>query len=160
MKFHGVVVLAAVLLFIGCYSFSGSTLPSRLHTLHIYPIENRTLESSLPDRINRGLADGFRQRSSLRQVNEGGDAEIIGTLLQYSHAPQSTSGDQVTTYRVDLLFKVLFIDRVQGDTLYKDEAIPGYGFYAPEKGETEEIARQRAIDNLVKVVLDNTVLAW
>jgi hypothetical protein len=61
---------------------------------------------------------------------------------------------------VDVLLQVLFIDRVKGDTLYRDERVPGYGFYAPERGETEETARQRAVENLVKVVLDNTVLAW
>jgi hypothetical protein len=153
-------LLGAWLILAGCYGFSGSTLPPHLRTLRIHPVENRTLESSLPDKITQGLADGFRQRSNLRPVNQGGDAELFGVLSQYSHAPQSTAGDRVSTYRVDVLLQVLFIDRVKGDTLYRDERVPGYGFYAPERGETEETARQRAVENLVKVVLDNTVLAW
>jgi hypothetical protein len=49
---------------------------------------------------------------------------------------------------------------VKGDTLYHDDHVPGYGFYAPDRGETEELARTQAIQSLVKVVLDNTVLAW
>jgi hypothetical protein len=144
----------------GCYSFSGSTLPPHLRTLKVFPVENRTLEPSMPDRIFLGLQNGYRSRSSLRPVNVNADAELHGTLLQYSHQPQSTSGANVTTWRVDILFKAVFVDRVRGDTLYADDRIPGYGFYTPDAGETEETGRTRAIESLVKVVLDNTVLAW
>ena len=155
-----VVVAALALSFTGCYSFSGSTLPSHLRTLRVYPVENRTLEPTLPDRIFRDLQDGFRSRSSLRPVNSAADAELYGTLLQYTHQPQSTAGSSVTTWRVDILFRAVFVDRVRGDTLYADDRIPGYGFYTPDNGETEETGRARAVENLVKVVLDNTVLAW
>jgi hypothetical protein len=144
----------------GCYSFSGSTLPPHLRTLRIHPVENRTLEPSLPDRLYRALQDGYRARSNLRQVNDGADAELFGTLLQYTHQPQSTAGSAVTTWRVDILFRVVFVDRVRGDTLYADDRVPGYAFYTPDAGETEETGRTRAIESLVKVVLDNTVLAW
>ena len=156
----GLVSLISVAALVGCYSFSGTTLPSHLRKLVIHPVENQTLESSLADQITRGLQDGFRQRSNLQQVNEGGDAEIFGVLTQYSQSAQSTSGDKVSTFRVDMLMKVVFVDKIKGDTLYRDEHVPGYGFYAPDNGETEATARQRAVDNLVKVVLDNTVLAW
>jgi hypothetical protein len=154
------LVLAALLALTGCYSFSGSTLPSHLRTLRIHPVENRTLDPTLPDRITRGLQDGFRSRSNLRQVNQNSDAELYGTVLQYSHLPQSTSGTEVATWRVDIVFKAVFVDRVRGDTLYSDNAIPGYGQYTPDRGETEETGRARAIESLTKVVLDNTVLAW
>ncbi len=155
------LLLASLTLILsGCYSFSGSTLPPHLRTLRVFPLENRTLEPSMPDRIFLGLQNGYRSRSSLRPVNTNADAEIHGTLLQYSHQPQSTSGANVTTWRVDILFKAVFVDRVRGDTLYADDRIPGYGFYTPDAGETEETGRTRAIESLVKVVLDNTVLAW
>lgn len=161
MRFKVVLILSALcLLLTGCYSFSGSTLPSHLRTLRVFPVENRTLEPSMPDRIFLGLQEGFRSRSSLRAVNGNADAELYGTLLQYSHQPQSTSGSNVTTWRVDILFKAVFVDRVRGDTLYAGDRIPGYGFYTPDAGETEETGRTRAIESLVKVVLDNTVLAW
>jgi hypothetical protein len=161
VRFAGAALFFAGLTLLGgCYSFSGSTLPPHLRTLRIHPVENRTLDPSLPDRITRGLQDGFRSRSNLRQVNQGADAELFGTVLQYSHVPQSTSGNEVATWRVDMVFKAVFVDRVRGDTLYSDNAIPGYGFYTPDRGETEETGRTRAIESLVKVVLDNTVLAW
>jgi len=144
----------------GCYSFSGTTLPPHLRSLHIYPVENRTLEPSLADQITQGLDEGFRRRSNLRRVNQDGDAELYGTLIQYSHTPQSTAGSQVTSFRVDMLMQVVFVDRVKGDTLYIDQSVPGYGSYSPERGETEATARKLAVENLVKVVLDNTVLAW
>jgi hypothetical protein len=154
------LLLSALAVLTGCYSFSGSTLPPHLRTLQIHPIDNRTLEAALPDRISIGLQDGFRSRSSLRQVNSGADAELYGTLLQYSHSPLSTAGSNVTQWRVDLLMRIVFIDRVKGDTMYVDDRIPGYGQYSPDRGETEETGRALAIESVVKVVLDNTVLAW
>jgi hypothetical protein len=153
-------ILAAACLLAGCYSFSGSTLPSHLRTIQIRPVENKTLEASLPDRVARGLQEGFRSRSNLRQVNQNADAELFGTVLQYSHTPQSTAGANVTTWRVDILYKAMFVDRARGDTLYNNAAIQGYGAYTPDKGETEETGQARAIANLVQTIVDNTVLAW
>src|SRR5918998_505772 len=63
------------------------------------PVANRTLEPELADRVTRGLEEGFRARTSLRRVNEGGDAELVCTLTDYSHRPQTTAGDRVTSYR-------------------------------------------------------------
>jgi hypothetical protein len=144
----------------GCYSFSGTTLPSHLRTLRILPVGNKTLESALPDRVSQGLEDGFRQRTNLRKVNEGGDAELSATLTSYSHRPQSISGDRVTHYRVDILLSVAFVDREKGDTLYQDSQVPGYGPYSIDKGETEEVGQRLAIESAVKVILDQAVSGW
>ncbi len=152
--------LFAISILAGCYSFSGTTLPGHLRTVRIDPVANRTLESALADRITQGLEEGFRSRSNLRKVNEGGDAELITVLTDYSHRPQTTSGATVTSYRVDILVSVRFVDRVKGDTLYKDDHVPGYGLYAVDKGETEETGKRLAVESLIKVVLDNSVSGW
>lgn len=158
---RGVAALfLAVSALAGCYSFSGTTLPGHLRTVRIDPVANRTLESALADRITQGLEEGFRGRSNLRKVNEGGDAELICVLTDYSHRPQATSGATVTSYRVDILVSVRFVDRVKGDTLYKDDHVPGYGLYAVDKGETEETGKRQAVESLIKVVLDNSVSGW
>lgn len=152
-------IFTAMLLF-GCYGFTGSTLPAHLRTIQIMPVLNRTLEPDLPDRLKRSLEDGFRLRSNLRRVNENGDAELVCTLADYSHRAQTTSGDVVTSYRVDILASVLFVDRLKGDTLYRDDKVPGYGQYFIDRGETEADGQRLALESLVKVVLDNTVSAW
>jgi hypothetical protein len=154
------LIAAAASLCAGCYSFSGTTLPKHLRTVRIDPVANKTLESALADQITQGLEEGFRGRSNLRKVNEGGDAELVCTLTEYSHRPLTTSGATVTSYRVDMLVSVLFVDRVKGDTLYKDEHVPGYGTYAVDKGETEETGKRLAVESMVKVVLDNSVSGW
>ena len=148
------------LLLLGCYSFSGTTLPAHLRTVRIHPVANRTLESAMADRVTVGLEEGFRDRSNLRKVNEGGDAEVVCVLTEYAQTPQSTSGNVVTSYRVNILASVRFVDRVKGDTLYKDDNVPGFGQYFVDRGETEEVGRKQAVESLVKVVLDNTVSGW
>jgi hypothetical protein len=164
VRFHRLLPAAGAALFAalaaGCYSFSGTTLPAHLRTVRIDPVANKTLESALADQITQGLEEGFRSRSNLRKVNEGGDAELVCTLTDYSHRAQTTSGALVTAYRVDMLVSVLFIDRVKGDTLYKDDHVPGYATYTVDKGETEELGKKLAVESLVKVVLDNSVSGW
>lgn len=152
--------MTAIGLLGGCYSFSGSTLPAHLRTIRIHPVVNRTLEPDLAEKVRRGLEEGFNSRSSLRRVNDGGDAELLCTLTDYSHRPLTTSGETITSYRVDMMVAVVFVDRVKGDTLYKDDRVPGFGQYAIEKGETENTGQRLALESLVKVVLDNTVSAW
>jgi hypothetical protein len=152
--------LTCLMGFSGCYTFSGTTLPVQLRTMRILPVENQTLESALPDRIAQGLEEGFRQRTNLRRVNEGGDAELTTVLKSYAHRAQSVSGDKISTYRVDLLLSVVFVDRVHDDTLYKEDQVPGYGFYSIDKGETEEAGQKLAIESAVKVILDHAVSGW
>ncbi len=158
--FSASVIGILVLCLAGCYSFSGTTLPGHLRTVHVVPVVNRTLESSLADQITQGLEQGFSSRTNLRKVNVNADAELVCTLMDYSHRPQSTSGATVTSYRVDLLVSVLFVDRTKGDTLYRDDHVPGYGQYAIDKGETEQTGQRQAVESLVKVVLDQTVSGW
>jgi len=160
MSIRLTLLACALLALAGCYSFSGTTLPAHLRTVRIDPVVNKTLESSLADQITQGLEEGFRSRSNLRRVNEGGDAELITVLTDYSQRPQTTSGATVTSYRVDILASIRFIDRVKGDTLYSDDRVPGFGLYAIDRGETEETAKKQAVDGLVKVVLDNSVSGW
>jgi hypothetical protein len=59
-----------------------------------------------------------------------------------------------------MLLSVLFLDRVKGDTLYKDDRVPGFGQYFIDRGQTEDDGQRLALESLVKVVLDNTVSAW
>jgi hypothetical protein len=160
IRFPIPVLAGAALALAGCYSFSGTTLPSHLRTVRIDPVANKTLESALANDITQGLEEGFRSRSNLRRVNEGGDAELITVLTDYSQRPQTTSGATVTSYRVDILASVRFIDRVRGDTLYSDDRVPGFGQYAIDKGETEQSAKRQAVEGLVKVILDNSVSGW
>lgn len=144
----------------GCYSFSGTTLPGHLRTVRIPPVQNRTLESSLADRITDGLIEGFRVRSNLRKVNENADCELLAVLNEYSHRPLNVSGDQVQNYRIDISMSVRFVDRAKGDTLYKEDRLPGFGTYNLAAGQTEAEGQRTAIDNIVKTVLDNTVSGW
>jgi len=156
----GILGGLACCLLAACYTFSGTTLPTHLKTLRILPVGNETLESSLADKIAQGLDEGFRQRTNLLRVNQGGDAELATTLKSYSHRPQSVSGDKVTTYRVDMLLSVVFLDRVKDDTLYQESQVPGYGFYSIDQGQTEETGQKLAIDNAVKVILDHAASGW
>ncbi|HLP40952.1 MAG TPA: hypothetical protein VK465_05555, partial [Fibrobacteria bacterium] len=56
-------LLAGLAVLSGCYSFSGSTLPAHLRTIHIPQAQNRTLKPELADRVTRGLEEGFRNRT-------------------------------------------------------------------------------------------------
>ncbi len=153
-------MLASLFCFIGCYTFSGTTLPAHLKTVLIQPAENQTLEPVLADDLTKALMEGFRVRSNLRQLNAGGDCELNVTLKQYSHRALSLSQDLVTSYRIDLILSVKFMDKVKNQILYEETNLPSYAQYSPQAGETETLGKQRAVESAVKVILDNTVAGW
>lgn len=146
--------------FFSCYTFSGTTLPTHLKTIHILPVQNKTLDPILTEKLTQAVISGLQKRSNLRIVNEEGHAELSITLLSASRSPYNTSGSDVTAYQISMQAEVYFVDKVKADTLYSETKLPAYGVYRIDAGETETTGQQKAIDELVQLILDNTLAGW
>ena len=85
----------------GCYSFTASTLPSHIKTVHIYEVEDKTLDPVLANNLRAGILELFRKNAgSVRIVNDEASADFKVTLLNYSNRPDNyNSADQVETDR-------------------------------------------------------------
>ncbi len=153
-------IAAIALLFGGCYTFTGSTLPAHLKTIQVLPVEDNTLNPVFAEKMTQSLISGFESRSSLRAVNQNPHCELKTILKSYSHVPYNTSGSDVTSYRIDVKISVQFFDRVKNKMLFEEDNLPGFGTYSVTNGQTESEGQEATIASVVEIILNNTVSQW
>ncbi|KMQ51764.1 hypothetical protein CHISP_1260 [Chitinispirillum alkaliphilum] len=152
-------------LIIGCgvYSFSGSTLPGHLKSVNIPLFANSTLEPGIAEILTQELDRDILRSNLLRIVNDNGDATITGTITSYSNRPYTyTSPEErqvdVEQYRVVISADVKFYDNIRQQALFEG-VVNGEGVYDFSK-ETEELGKQRAIEEMVEKIMQNSVQSW
>lgn len=157
------VLLLYLLNSCGVYTFNGSTLPSYLKTVDIPLFVNESMEPNIADEITQQLNQQMLSYNLLRIVSERGDATIAGRVTSYSNTPYTfgasgTKQVDVEQYMVSVSAEVQFIDNQKNKPLF-DGSVTGEGTY-DFKSETEETGREKAINDLVQRVLQNTIQSW
>ncbi|MFP4241666.1 MAG: LPS assembly lipoprotein LptE [Chitinispirillaceae bacterium] len=156
-------MLFSLLIGCGIYSFSGSTLPNHLKTVELPVFANSTMEPGVADEITSALENEI-MKSQLSPVNNDADATISGTVMRYSNDPHTfgaakeDSDVDVERYRVRISAKVEFFDNTNGEIIYEG-SVSGEGTY-DFQSETEEIGRRKAIEELVRQIIQNSVQSW
>jgi hypothetical protein len=158
-------VLGLLSLLSGCgvYTFSGSTLPGHLNSLDIPLFDNRSLEPSVAELITEAVAREVETTNLLRIVVNDGDATLTGTVTSYSNHPYTYGVEgfrdvDVSEYAVKIRVSVQFFDNITNESLYKG-TVYGEGIYDFNE-ENEETGRQRAIDDIVEQIIQNSVQSW
>ncbi len=147
----------------GIYTFSGSTLPSHLKTVEIPLFANQTLQSGVAEQITSELGNRVVSGNLLRTVASGADASLSGVVTgytneEYQYDIKGKRAVDITQYLVTITVSVEFIDRRKDEPLYRG-VVRGQGVY-DFGSETEEQGRQRAIEEVVRQVLENSVQSW
>lgn len=156
----GSVSVACALVLGGCYSFTGSGLPSGLRTVEIDQVVDRSRQSELADQATLLLTQEFQRNGALRPVDHDAQSKVETWLSGYSHAPQTydLSGN-VSRFRVTVTLDVKFTDLRDESVLYESKSLDGSYDYDPLK-ETEADAKVKALQNAVRKLVDNTVSGW
>ena len=154
------LLLLLVSLLGGCYSFTGSGLPSHLKTVRIEPIQDKARQTELADMATTKVIQGYRNRGSLKPVDGAADSRLEATLSAYSHQPsQYDASGTVSRFRVTVTFTARFTDEKENAILFEGNSIAGTQDYDPNK-ETEQDAAKKALDEAVKKLVDNTISGW
>jgi hypothetical protein len=157
-------ILALLLLSLcGCYTFSGSSLPSHLKTVEITLFSNQSLEPNVADEITLGLSNEVVSGNLLKVVQRDGDAVINGAVTSYSNTPYTygasdTRQVSVQQYVVRVTAQVEFVDKKKDEAIYKG-AVTGEGIYDLQTKQ-EQDGKQAAIKELVRRVMENSVQGW
>lgn len=95
------IISVILLLFMaGCisYSFTGTSIPADVRTIHIpfFPDRSQSGLGDLSDRLNRALVNRFVNQSRLSLSNDQdiSDAFVEGDIQSYANRPFSIGGDQ------------------------------------------------------------------
>jgi len=159
-RFLSSILSGLVLLLSGCYSFSGSGLPSGLRTVEIFQVVDRTRQPELADRATQDIVAEYRRNGALRPVDRDGQSRLDVWIANYSHTPQTydLSGN-VSRFRVIVTLETKFVDLHDETVLFEAKDISGAYDYDPLK-ETESDAKLKALQEAVSKLVANTVSGW
>jgi hypothetical protein len=147
----------------GCYSFTASTLPSHIKTVHIHEVEDKTLDPVLANDIHTAVVEMFKKNAGgIRLVNENANADFEMTLLSYTNKPENyNSNSDVETYRVTIRVSVKFYDNVKDRIIYESKSLSADGTYDIQKNESEDRHGQaRAIEKMQDLIISNALAKW
>lgn len=163
-----VLVLGGFLLLAGCinYSFTGTSIPSGVRTIHIPFLQDRSQSGlgDLSDRLNRTLVDRFVNQSSLSLTNEqeNADAFIEGAIQNYVNRPFSVGGDeQADLNEIQITVRAAFQYASEEEPLW-DKSFSGSATYDvasnPVEGEIE--AAEEALQQIAQNMFNDAVSNW
>ena len=158
--------IAVLLSVVSCriYSFTGTNIQSDVKTITIPFVEYKALRvnPSLSNDLTEALQDKFRKLTSLEQVDEDGDLELVCEITGYEVKPQAiTAGEVAAQNRLTVTVKVEFTNRKypEDDVSQSFSAYEDYdstnSLDAVEAGLCETI-----IEKIVEDIFNATVAQW
>jgi len=159
-------VLLAALSGAGCYSFSGGGgFPDTVKTVYIAPFENQTDRFELEEQIFRKLTETLPRALGVRPAGEQvANAIVRGKITRYedgaqSYLPGQQGQVQVLQHQVTIVVSIEIIDVVKNEILWESQSVTGRGEYSPDR-QTDEAARNKAIDVLIQQIIDGAQSQW
>ena len=163
-KFLLYIVIALSAVSCGIYSFTGTNIQPDVNSISIPLVEYTALQvnPSLANDLTEALQDKFRKLTSLEQVEEDGDLELLCEVTGYDVKAQAVTANEVAAQnRLTVTVKIEFTNRKypEDDVSQSFSAYSDYdsenSLDAVEAGLCEEI-----IEKLVEDIFNATVAQW
>ena len=112
-----VIPISLVILFAGCYSFTGASIPSHIHTIGIPLVQDNSGfgQSGVRQNLTDMLVQKFTSEGSLRVANRSNSDALLETSINsggVSDDPVSVKvGEQVTVKRLTLRVHAIYRDQ-------------------------------------------------
>ena len=162
-----ILSFAAVMLLVGCtvkYSLSGASIPPDAKTFSVayFPNNAPMVAPILSATLTDELTQRFATRTSLVQVEEGGDFAFEGEIVGYSSTTSSvSSGDYALQNRLTITVKVKFTNAID-DKMSFNKNFSAYADYDSTKLLTEvegELITQ-IVEQLVTDIFQAAASNW
>lgn len=162
------LLFGALFVLAGCinYSFTGTSIPSDVRTIHIPFFADRSQSGlgDLSDRLNRALIERFvnQSRLSLTNEQENADAYVEGAIQAYANRPFSVGGDeQANLNEIQISVRATFQYASEDEPLW-DKSFSGSATYDvaanPVEGEIE--AAEEALQQIARNMFNDAVSNW
>lgn len=163
--FSLVIVLTAVL--VSCtvkYSLSGASIPPDAKTFSVayFPNNAPMVAPVLSATLTDELTQRFASRTSLMQVEEGGDFAFEGEIVGYSSTTSSvSSGDYALQNRLTISVKVKFTNAID-DKMSFNRNFSAYADYDSTKllTEVESELIPQIVEQLVTDIFQAAASNW
>ena len=167
MKRVLILALAAVTMLTACtvkYSLSGASIPPDAKTFSVayFPNNAPMVAPILSATLTDELTQRFATRTSLVQVEEGGDFALEGEIVGYSSTTSSvSSGEYALQNRLTITIKVKFTNVID-DKLSFNKNFSAYADYDSTKllTEVESELIPQIVEQLVTDVFQAAASNW
>ena len=161
-------LLAAAFLLSGCiYKFTGGGLPTNIRTVYVDLFDNTTPYDFLRSDVQRQLQDQLPRNLGLRLASQQtADAIVRGKLSGYDEAvtnfDPNAPGGRINSNqtRVQITFDAEIYDVKADRVLWQGSSISAIGLFSREKGETVEVGRRKALEDLVQKLIEGAQSQW
>ena len=148
----------------GIYSFSGTSIQPDVHSISIHYFEYKALRvnPTLSNDITEALKDQFRRFTSLEQVDEGGDLDIVGEIIGYDVKAMGITANEVASQnRLTVNVKIYFTNNKYPEDNIEQSFSAYADFDATQSLDAvESTLCEDIIDQLVEDIFNATVAQW
>ncbi|MBQ5844879.1 MAG: LptE family protein [Alistipes sp.] len=167
MKKILLLLFVTITLFAGCtvkYSLSGASIPPDAKTFSVayFPNNAPMVAPILSATLTDELTQRFATRTSLTQVEEGGDFAFEGEIVGYSSTTSSvSSGDFALQNRLTISVKVKFTNAID-DKMSFNKNFSAYADYDSTKllTEVESELIPQIVEQLVTDIFQAAASNW
>jgi len=151
------------LLIIGCYSFTGGSVPTHLKTINIQNVNDVSGfgNPEYKDLLFHNLLNNFQRDNSLKLVEFGGDCKLIVIISSINEAAISINpGELETERKITVVCDVEFFDAINQKQIFKRN-FNNYDVYAVRDGQQgRDLAIKKIITRLGEDILLAVVSGW
>ena len=150
----------------GCYSFTGASIPSYIHTIGIPPVDDNSGfgQSDVRQNLTDDLDQKFTNEGSLRVANRSNsDAVLEVSILSGGITDESVSvraGDQVTTKRVTLRVHAIYRDQKKQKLFWESDFSQSSDYPISQNLAGLRTALHDAEDKLAETLLIAAISNW
>lgn len=156
-----VTVFLTYSLFFACsYSFTGSSIPAHISTIHIPIVINNSSEIGLEETVHQAVYGKLNRLNIASLVEQNGKADLTIKILSYSNTPDQYTSDglSIKTYKVKITANVIFYDNIKSKVIY-EKTLRADGIY-DHSSQTEEDGAKEALDKLNDIIINDVFTAW
>jgi hypothetical protein len=151
----------------GCsmkYSFTGASIPPDVKTISIkyFPNNASLVVTSLSQKITDGLRDKFTSETNLVMINDGGDLQLEGSIIDYKTSPVAIqANDQAALNRLTITIEVNYTN-TKDDNLSFESKFSRYVDYSSSQNLTDvqEGLIEEINQMLIEDVFNKAVINW
>ncbi len=157
------LLLSVVLVFSGCYSFTGGSVPPHLKTIAIATVADR---SSFGQPVWREVAtqllvERFRNDNTLQLVDRNGDAEVRAAITTIAEEPVTLRAGEVERERkLRVVMDVEYYDAVKQRTIFHRVFTSEQFFPIAQAATARDQAIRTALEQIAGDVLLAVISDW
>lgn len=153
------ILFFGLLFLTGCgyYSFSGSTLPGHIKTVHVPLFEDQTAEFGIDQSLTDQIIESITKDNTLKIADRRrADALLTGKIVTVREkAAQYTEDEVASNFRIHITIQAKFEDIKRRNIIW-EETWTEWGEYDSDR----ETGISEALKKLAENIVNETVSGW